>query len=177
MADLYWVLTLPARPSPLHVCACHSFSPLNSEIRWVLLLPLYLQERKLRLREVNYVARDNSGPKDLGLKHEAGLPQVHKHLKYLCIAHKALRTKPCTGSVCWMNVSISTRLEFPIWEPDLHLLFYTVVQMKEGSSLSQHTYIHAYIHHTCICTSYTHTYNLKKKKYACMAYFAPSNCF
>lgn len=100
IADLYWVLTLPARPSPLHVCACHSFSPLNSEIRWVLLLPLYLQERKLRLREVNYVARDNCGPKDLGLKHEAGLPQVHKHLKYLCIAHKALRTKPCTGSVC-----------------------------------------------------------------------------
>lgn len=51
---------------------------LSQCIREVLLLPPYLQERKLRRREVHYVAQDNSDNSDLDLKHEAGLPRMHE---------------------------------------------------------------------------------------------------
>lgn len=39
----------------------------------------------------------------------------------LCVAYKASRTRPHTGSVWGTNVCISTRLEFPVGEPGLHL--------------------------------------------------------
>ena len=53
------------------------------------------------------------------------------------IACKAPSSRPHTGSICWKNVHISDHLEFSIWEPDLHLLFYTVVQIYEESPFNQ----------------------------------------
>lgn len=44
--------------------------------------------------------QDSSDSRDLGLKHEDGLPRMYELLRCLCIAHKAPRTRPCTGSVC-----------------------------------------------------------------------------